>query len=270
MNIPILKKIPIEKLNPAPYHPREDLQTGNPAYEKLLSSVEEFGYVELVIWNERTGNIVGGHQRFKVLKSLGYEEIDCVVVDLDDLREKTLNVAMNKISGEWDVPRLTDLVRNIEDGGMRYELTGFTRGELDKLYQKQQRERGIVTDDEFDTENELEAIVTPLTQRGDIWMLGKHRLMCGDSTSAEDLATLMDGKKAQMIFTDPPWNVDYGGHSHPKYEERKILNDKMSTEAFYNFLLSAFKNMATVSVAGAMTYVVITIPTINNTRTHTE
>jgi len=97
-------------LNPAKYNPRKDLQPGDPEYEKLLRSVEEFGYVEPIIWNERTGNIVGGHQRFKVLSQIGYTEIECVVVNLDEQREKALNVALNKISGEWDLSKLTDLL----------------------------------------------------------------------------------------------------------------------------------------------------------------
>ena len=252
-----LRKIPIEKLNPAPYHPREDLQAGHPVYERLLESVEEFGYVQLVVWNERTGNIVGGHQRFKILQQLGYTEIDCVVVDLDELREKTLNIALNKISGNWDVPKLADLMKNLEDGGMRYELTGYTRPEIDELYKKMLRERGKIAEDDFDTENELAAIETPLTQLGDIWLLGRHRLMCGDSTELADVTKLMDGKKARQIFTDLPWNVDYGGAAHPSWKQRSIMNDKMSTDDFYNFLLAAFKNMAAVSEQGCMVYAVM-------------
>jgi ParB-like chromosome segregation protein Spo0J len=95
-----LQKIPLEKLNPAAYNPRKDLQPGDAEYEKLLASIEEFGYVDPIIWNKRTGNVVGGHQRLKILIHLGYTEIDVVVVDLDELREKALNVALNKIQGE--------------------------------------------------------------------------------------------------------------------------------------------------------------------------
>mgnify|MGYP001175359246 CR=1 FL=1 len=95
-----IQKIPAEKLKAAKYNPRKNLKPGDPEYEKLKRSIEEFGYVEPVIWNRRTGNIVGGHQRYKVLTALGIKEIDCVVVDMDEEREKALNVALNKISGD--------------------------------------------------------------------------------------------------------------------------------------------------------------------------
>jgi len=267
-----IRKIPATQLNPASYNPRIDLKAGDAEYEKLLRSVEEFGYVEPVIWNERTGNIVGGHQRFKVLTQLGYTEIDCVVVNMDEQREKALNVALNKISGDWDLPKLADLMHDLEDSGVDWEITGFEQPEIDKLYQKMQRERGEVIEDDFDTEQEIAAIETPVTQLGDIWLLGKHRLMCGDSTDPAAVARLMaidpskasggaEGnisiRKARMVFTDPPWNVDYGGAAHPSWKQRQIMNDKMSVEDFYKFLLAAFKSMASASEAGCMTYVVM-------------
>ena len=121
-------KIPAEKLKPSKYNPRKDLKPGDPEYEKLRRSIEEFGYVEPVIWNKRTGNIVGGHQRYKVLTALGYKEIDCVVVDLDEQREKALNVALNKISGEFDIPLLTDLLMDLNEDGFDVSLTGFLPG----------------------------------------------------------------------------------------------------------------------------------------------
>jgi len=92
-----IQKISVDKLNPAKYNPRKDLKPGDKEYEKLKRSIEEFGYVEPVIWNQKTGNVVGGHQRLKVLLDLGQTEIDCVIVDLDPQREKALNLALNKI-----------------------------------------------------------------------------------------------------------------------------------------------------------------------------
>lgn len=252
-----IQKIPVTELNPAAYNPRKDLQPGDAEYEKLLRSVEEFGYVEPIIWNRRTGNIVGGHQRFKVLLQLGFTEIDCVVVDLDEAREKTLNIALNKISGDWDSEKLADVFRDIEQYGISLDITGFELPEIDKLYQQLSREDGKMVEDDFDGDAEAAAIETPITQPGDIWLLGNHRLMCGDSTDADQVAMLMDNKKAQMVFTDPPWNVDYGGAAHPSWKSRQILNDKMTAEQFYDFLLAAFKAMASASEPGAMTYVVM-------------
>ena len=103
-----VEKVSISKLNPAKYNPRKDLKPGDTEYEKLKRSMAEFGYVEPIIWNKRTGNIVGGHQRYKILKDMKYKEAECVIVDLDDNREKALNVALNKISGEFDIPLLKE------------------------------------------------------------------------------------------------------------------------------------------------------------------
>jgi ParB-like chromosome segregation protein Spo0J len=128
-----IQRIPAAKLRAAKYNPRKDLKPGDPEFEKLRRSIEEFGYVEPVIWNKRTGNIVGGHQRFAVLKHLGHDEIDCVVVDLDDAREKALNVALNKISGAWDMEKLKDLFEGIDDGAFDVTLTGFDLSEIDAL-----------------------------------------------------------------------------------------------------------------------------------------
>ena len=109
-----IRKIPIDKLNPAPYNPRQDLQPGDPAYEKLSRSINEFGCVEPIVWNERTGNVVGGHQRLKVLRESGLSEVEASVVDLDPDREKALNLALNKITGSWDDTRLAELLRELE------------------------------------------------------------------------------------------------------------------------------------------------------------
>jgi len=251
-----IQKIPVSKIKAAKYNPRKDLKPGDAEYEKLRRSIEEFGYVEPVIWNERTGNIVGGHQRFKVLVTMGYQEIDCVVVDLDPQREKALNVALNKISGEFDIPLLSDLLRDLNDNGFDVSLTGFDAAEIDELFRD--KASGNVREDNFDADKAAAEIETPVTRRGDIWLLGKHRLMCGDSASLPDVRLLMGGKKARFVFTDPPWNVDYGSDArHPSWKPRQILNDGMSTEEFGAFLLRAFNCMREVSEPGCMTYVVM-------------
>lgn len=128
-----VNKIPIGLLNPAAYNPRKDLQPGDPEYEKLKRSMQEFGYVEPIVWNKRTGNIVGGHQRYKVLLDMGMSEVDCVVVDLDETKEKALNLALNKIQGDWDYPKLKDLLQELDTGEFDIELTGFDMVEIEDL-----------------------------------------------------------------------------------------------------------------------------------------
>jgi ParB-like chromosome segregation protein Spo0J len=120
-----VNKIPISQLNPAKYNPRKDLKPGDPEYKKLKRSMQEFGYVEPIVWNKRSGNIVGGHQRYKVLLDMGMSEVDCVVVDLDETKEKALNLALNKIQGDWDYEKLRDIINELEELGTDITLTGF-------------------------------------------------------------------------------------------------------------------------------------------------
>jgi hypothetical protein len=202
-----IQKISVEKLNPAAYNPRKDLKPGDKEYEKLKRSIEEFGYVEPVIWNQKTGNVVGGHQRLKVLLDLGQTEIDCVVVDLDPQREKALNLALNKIQGEWDENKLAELMAELDAGAFDVSLTGFDASEIDELLNRWYSKEAI--QDSFDIDKAHEEIVQrePVTKRGDIWLLGNHRLMCGDSTKDEDFEKLMEGCHAQMAVTSPPYGV---------------------------------------------------------------
>ena len=238
-----IRKIPTEKLNPAKYNPRKNLKPGDPEYEKLKRSITEFGYVEPIIWNKRTGNIVGGHQRYKVLLELGYKEVDCVVLDIDEQKEKALNVALNKITGEFDMPLLTDLLKDINDSGFDVSLTGFDADEIDILF----RDSVVagVKEDEFDKPLPEK----PISRQGDIWMLGKHKLICGDSTKPETYSMLMEGQKASLIVTDPPYNVAYEGNAGT------IKNDNMESQKFHEFLLSAFKCMYENLADGGSIYV---------------
>lgn len=140
----MIKEIAIEKLTAAPYNPRIDVEQGTPEYEKLRASIEEFGLVQPVIWNKRTGRVVGGHQRLAVLKDLGWEKVPCEVVDLDETDEKVLNVALNRIKGDWDVEKLKEVLAGID-----YEeamLSGFSADEIAAIM----ADAGDLLDDDFD------------------------------------------------------------------------------------------------------------------------
>lgn len=129
-----VRRIPVSMINPAPYNPRKDLQPGDPDYDRLARSIQEFGFVEPLVWNERTGNLVGGHQRFKILvDEFGATEVEVSVVDLDETREKALNIALNKIQGEWDILKLKDLLEELDTGEIDIEITGFSEAEIEKL-----------------------------------------------------------------------------------------------------------------------------------------
>jgi ParB-like chromosome segregation protein Spo0J len=128
-----IETITIDRINPAAYNPRVDLQPGDPEYEKLQRSIEEFGYVEPIVWNERTGNMVGGHQRFKILKTRGDTELAVSVVDLDDQQERLLNLALNKVSGRWEEEALARLLDELQADGAKLDLSGFDPDEIDKL-----------------------------------------------------------------------------------------------------------------------------------------
>lgn len=224
----------ISKLNPAEYNPRKNLQPGDAEYEKLKRSMEQFGYVEPVVWNKTTGRVIGGHQRLKVLVDLGLKEVDCVVVEMDEEQEKALNIALNKINGEWDTDKLAMLISDLQGSDFDVSLTGFEEAEIADLFEKTGEKE--VRDDDFDLTAALEK--ASFVERGDIWIVGRHRLMCADATSAEDVAALMDGKRANLVVTDPPYNCSYEGGTG-----MKIINDSWdNSKKFYQFLLDAFKN----------------------------
>ncbi|MEI6132424.1 MAG: site-specific DNA-methyltransferase [Bacillota bacterium] len=240
----LIEKISVSKLKAATYNPRKDLKPGDVEYEKLKRSIEEFGYVEPVIWNKTTENVVGGHQRLKVLMESGETEIDCVVVELDKEREKALNVALNKVSGAWDNDKLMSLITDLNAISFDVSLTGFDAAEIDALF-KDSLKNGLKEDD-FDVEGELQK--PAISKQGDVWLLGEHRLVCGDSTKPETFNVLMDGKKANLVVTDPPYNVNY------KADAGTIQNDNMKDEAFYDFLFAAFCNTANAMESDASIY----------------
>ena len=227
-----LKMLPVSVLKPAAYNPRKKLKPGDKEYEKIKNSIEEFGFADPLVVNADM-TIIGGHQRLSVAMALGYTEVPCAVVDIDKTREKALNIALNKITGAWDDSLLADLLKDIENSNFDLGKTGFEPPEIETLFNKVHDKD--IKEDDFDVESELKQ--PTFSQTGDLWMLGRHRVLCGDSTKAECYDTLMDGVKANLVLSDPPYNVDV------EETAGKIMNDNMGDSEFYEFLLAAFKQM---------------------------
>lgn len=235
------EKHPLKDLNPAPYNPRK---MDKDEYERLKKSILEFSMVEPIIWNKTTKNIVGGHQRYRVLDELNIEETTVVVVELEPEKEKILNIALNKIHGEFDKEKLRVLIIEIDSGDYPTDLTGFSYAEINEILDADKDKEISITEEDDVPDTPEKAI----TQAGDLWILGEHRLLCGDSCKKTDLEKLMDGAKASMVFTDPPYNVDYED-SHG----RKILNDNIKD--FRPFLSHVYSNLFDACAENAACYV---------------
>ena len=237
--------LPIDVLLPAVYNPRKSLKKGDKEYEKIKNSILEFGYVEPIIINYDM-TVIGGHQRLTVLKDLGYKDVQCVVVEIkDENKVKALNIALNKITGVWNEQLLADLISDLQKSNVNIDFTGFEPPEIEQLFSKVHNKE--IKEDDFDVD---EALKKPLiSKKGDLWLLGRHRIYCGDSTIPESYSLLMDGKKANIVVTDPPYNVNV------EESAGKIKNDNMSDGDFYKFLFAAFVNIEQSMESDASIYV---------------
>ena len=239
-----IKELPLKELKPAAYNPRKKLKKGDKEYEKIKQSLLKFGYVDPIIVNEDL-TVIGGHQRLTVLKDLDYETAKCVIVKLSKEDEKALNIALNKITGQWDDALLADLLLDLQESDFNLDLTGFEPPEIDNILSNVHDKE--LSEDEFDVKEELKK--PTVSRRGDIWQLGKHRVICGDSTKSETYDQLLGDKKANLVVTDPPYNVDV------EETAGKILNDNMSDGDFYQFLLSMFTQVENHMETDASIYV---------------
>jgi DNA modification methylase len=256
-----IQKIQVSKINPAVYNPRVDLKPGDAEYEKLKSSINTFGYVEPLVWNKRTGNLVGGHQRLKVLVAQGATEVEVSVVDLPLEKEKALNLALNRIQGAWDEQKLASLLQELmRDSEIDIKTTGFDLPEISEILDRAEDAK----EDEFDFAEELGNIGTPITQKGELIRLGNHRLLCGDSSNPEDVAKLIGDAKVNLIFSDPPYNVDYYGGNRPVPEKsrpkasrnwERIYNDNLTQEEYEKWLKRIFVNVTPYIAEGAAIYI---------------
>jgi DNA modification methylase len=223
--------VPLTKIVPRATNPRKHSAE---QVAQIRASFREFGVLSPCLVDENY-TLLAGHGRLLAAQAEGLAEINCVVVEgLTDAQKKAFVITDNQltINSTWDTELLALEFGELKDLGFDLELTGFGVDEIEKLF----NEKADVQDDDFDLTAALEeaAFVLP----GDVWTLGRHRLLCGDATKAEDVARLMGGKKANLCVTDAPYNCDYTGGTG-----MKILNDKMKPEDFYAFLLAAFKNI---------------------------
>ena len=212
-------KVLINQLKPAEYNPRK-LTEGQK--EEIQKSIKRFGMVEPIVVNkapERKNVIIGGHQRYYICKEMGWKEMPVVYVDISDIKkERELNLRLNKNLGEWDY----DLLANFDEDLLKD--IGWDSEDLDRIFNLGAEE------DDFDAEAEYEKVKEPRVKIGDLYQLGEHRLLCGDATKKEDVERLMGGEKADMVFTDPPYNVDY-----ESMKGEKIMNDNMKEKEFVRF-----------------------------------
>lgn len=233
-----IQKIKITELKPAKYNPRKDLKPEDEEYQKIKKSITEYGCViPLVVNKDMT--IIGGHQRLKILEDLGYTEIECVVVDYDKNKEKGCNITLNNenVSGEWDKLKLEELMAELKKEDFNMENTGFSFDEVDDILKDITGSK----EDEFDLEEELKEIEQPISKLGDIWILGKHRLMCGDSTIIDNVYKLTNKEKVKVLFTDPPYNMAFNGRSG---NFDVIKNDDLDKKEFEIFI-DKFLNILT-------------------------
>ena len=239
-----LKMLPVSILKPAEYNPRKKLKPGDKEYKKIKQSMEEFGFADPLVVNKDM-TVIGGHQRLTLAIDLGYTEVPCAVVDVDKTREKALNIALNKITGEWDEQMLADLITDLKEADYDLDYTGFDAPEIDALFSTAYDKN--VKEDDFDVESELKQ--PAFSKTGDIWHLGKHTVICGDSTDPEVFKALLGDTKVNLVCTDPPYLVKLESTSGT------IKNDDLDDEQGYKFLRSAFECFRDAMAEDASIYV---------------
>jgi len=224
--------VDINILNPAEYNPRK---VTDKQWDEIRESITKFGIVDPLLVNgaeNRKNILIGGHLRLKAAKDLGFTQIPIVYINISDIeREKELNIRLNKNLGEWDL----DLLSNFSEEMLKD--IGFESLELDKIFDEKKGEKN--------PDDAPEQRATTTTKQGDVFILGDHRLMCGSSTEEASAEKLMAGQRAEMVFTDPPYNVNYTGgmNENDKNSRDGIMNDNMSKGAFSEFLSKMCENI---------------------------
>jgi DNA modification methylase len=246
-------RVPIGELRPDPANPR---RISDQELESLTRSIRQFGLVDPIIARREDKTVIGGHQRLVAARRLGLKQVPVVFLDLSPEQARLLNLSLNRIGGAWDQDLLARLLKELKDiPDVDLSLTGFSEEELKKylkgLESREKRERL----ESFDLEAALEAArAAPVAHTGDLWRLGDHRLLCGDSTKRDDVARLMNSQKASLLATDPPYLVDYSGGNHPASKGNKgkpnrdknwdeYVDPEASVSFFRSFLSQALEHL---------------------------
>ena len=216
-------------------HPKNPRKHPRELIERLKKSIQEYGFTNPVLVS-KDNKILAGHARCKAAKELGINEVPTLKLDFEGAKADAYVIIDNKLNemSEWDIPILVDLIKEIEQSDFDVSLTGFDEDEISDLFSNANVKEG--KDDDYDVNKALEEAT--FVKPGDLWQLGKHRMLCGNATNSEDLKRLMGNEKANLVVTDPPNNCSYEGGTG-----MKIINDSWTdSKKFYDFLLSAFKN----------------------------
>ena len=234
-----LIKVPIKDLKPNTDNPRR-ISKGE--MNKLMRSLKEFGFLDPVIVNshpDRKGIIIGGHQRVQAAKRMGIKEVPVIYTKLAHEKESLLNMALNEISGEWDEDKLRALLTELSDQDVDLTLSGFDEPFIDEI---------LSSEADLDREANIDQAplppINPKAKLGDCWTLGRHRLVCGDSTKKETFEQLMGDEKADLSWTDPPYGVSYRGTNNPNDRDWGVMqNDDLTGEKLQTFLTAVYKNL---------------------------
>src|SRR5436190_13967790 len=247
-------QVPIDDLHADPKNPRK---ISAAELDRLTRSLREFGFLQPVIARHDDHLVVGGHQRLVAARRLGLKTVPTIFVDLAPEQSHLLNLALNRIRGDWDEQLLARLLADLQAAdGVDLALSGFEDDEIKRLLRKMDAEEKRYQPEHFDLDAALaQAEAEPITQPGDLWLLGDHRLLCGDSTNGEDVSRLMDGKQASLLATDPPYLVDYDAQNHPPSKANKgkanrnrhwdeYHDRESSVDFFVRFLKDGLRHLA--------------------------
>jgi|TARA_R100001460_G_scaffold10278_7_gene24333 DNA modification methylase len=240
-----------------PYHDNPRVNTD--AINVVKKSLSEFGFQQPLVL-DKDNVIIVGHTRFAAAKELGFENVPCYLADnLSEDKIKAYRIMDNKSAeyASWNYGLLTKEITDLLESDYDLEYTGFSDAELEDMGFDMNLESFV---EEPQTDEDVIPEITedpPISKMGDVWILGNHRLVCGDSTSIDDVEKLMNNERADMIFTDPPWNVNYGDNDNPRYKSRTILNDHMPEDEWADFVMGFCTSLKIASKGGCMTYLVM-------------